>query len=448
MVHTFKINNNDYIFDVESSSLFKADELVLLVLKHYFEGVEQPLLSKYSNEDIDSVLQELTKLKEDGCLYAECPKETSIQFDGEVKALCIHICHDCNLTCGYCFADGGTFCGERESMSLETGKKAIDFLISRSGKRKNLEVDFFGGEPLLNLEVIKKIVSYARAKESEHNKLFKFTVTTNAILLDEKNIEYFNAEMDNVVVSVDGRKSVHDNMRKRLNGKGSYDTVIKKALMFKKLRGNKSYFIRGTFTSKNLDFSEDVLSLAKLGFEQLSIEPVVLSENHPLAIKSEHITQINAEYEKLAKHYIEMRKKDETWFNFFHFMIDLENSPCLKKKLTGCGAGSEYLAVTPNGDIYPCHQFAGNEKYRIGSVIDNSPLNEDLRKVFMGSNLLTKPHCADCSAKYFCSGGCAANSIKYGGGIDKPHKESCAMMVKRFETALAVYSEERLQNND
>lgn len=441
MVHTFQFEDNYYIYDVESGSFLKADKLMHLLVSEI--NGQKPDFSEYSEHEIAEAKAELDKAAEQGLLFAEQPKSAPISFTGEVKALCVHICHDCNLACSYCFAGGGTFCGGREIMDVKTGKAAIDFLLNKSGTRKNLEVDFFGGEPLLNLDAIKEIVAYARGLEGQTGKKFKFTVTTNALLLNDEITEYFNKEMDNVVISIDGRKSVHDDTRKTVGGKGSYDTVMKKAKAFRRLRGDKSYYIRGTFTSKNLDFTEDVLSIADNGFDQVSIEPVVLSDNDPLAIREQHIEAINKEYDKLAKEYIKRRQSDKTWFNFFHFMIDLKSSPCLKKKLTGCGAGTEYLAVTPNGDIYPCHQFAGEKDYRIGSVFE-STLNEDIRSGFAGSNLLTKPHCQNCFAKYFCSGGCAANSIKYGGGIDLPHKTSCEMMKKRFEAALAVYAAENM----
>ena len=320
-------------------------------------------------------------------------------------------------------------------MSLDVALKAIDMIVSKSANRHNLEVDFFGGEPLLNFDVVKKTVEYARSIEKAHNKNFRFTITTNAMLLNDEIIDFFNKEMYNVVVSIDGRRSVHDCVRKTASGKGSFDTAIKNALRFKQLRKGQ-YYIRGTYTALNKDFSKDVLFLNDLGFDQLSIEPVVLPENHRLAIKKEDIEQLKAEYDKLAEAYVE-RRKGEKWFNFFHFMLDIYNGPCESKRLVGCGAGNDYLAVAPNGNIYPCHQFDGEKDYVIGNVLDGT-FNTEIPKFFAENNLLKKDKCRNCWAKYYCSGGCAANAIKYGGGINKPYELSCELMRKRIECAIAV----------
>lgn len=349
--------------------------------------------------------------------------------------MCLNVSHLCNLRCEYCFADGGTYNGAAENMSLDVARKAIDMIVSKSANRHNLEVDFFGGEPLLNFDVVKKTVEYARSIEKAHNKNFRFTITTNAMLLNDEIIDFFNKEMYNVVVSIDGRRSVHDCVRKTASGKGSFDTAIKNALRFKQLRKGQ-YYIRGTYTALNKDFSQDVLFLNDLGFDQLSIEPVVLPENHRLAIKKEDSEQLKAEYDKLAEAYVE-RRKGEKWFNFFHFMLDIYNGPCESKRLVGCGAGNDYVAVAPNGNIYPCHQFDGEKDYVIGNVLDGT-FNTEIPKFFAENNLLKKDKCRNCWAKYYCSGGCAANAIKYGGGINKPYELSCELMRKRIECAIAV----------
>lgn len=428
MVHTFKFNDNYFIYDVESGSAFIADKLVYDLLTFgKAEGGER---------ETAEAKKEIEELKRSGLLFAGAPQVFPAISNGEIKALCLHICHDCNLKCEYCFGEGGTFHGKREHMSVDVAKAAVDFLIEKSGNRKNLEIDFFGGEPLLNFETVRETVKYAREREKSCGKLFKFTLTTNALLLDDEVTGFLNREMDNVVVSIDGRRQVHDGVRKTINSKGSYDTVMKKAKRFRSLRGDKSYYIRGTFTAKNLDFSKDVLHLNDEGFDQISVEPVVLGGGE-LEIRPEHLEKIFSEYELLAKEYTERRKGDK-WFNFFHFMIDLKDGPCLKKRLTGCGAGDEYLAVAPSGDIYPCHQFVGRREYLIGTVFEKT-LSEDIRRFFSSSSLLTKEDCKGCFAKYFCGGGCAANNIFYGGGIDKPFELSCRMMRKRFECALAAY---------
>lgn len=428
MVHAFEFDGKYFVYDVESGSAFISDKLVYQLLK----GKE----AEGSHEEIGQAKREIGQLKEQGLLFADPPALEAIKPGGQVKALCLHVCHDCNLRCEYCFGEGGTFGGKRERMNAATACAAIDFLIEKSGDRKNLEVDFFGGEPLLNFEVVKDAVSYARMREKECGKLFKFTLTTNALLLSDETADFLNREMDNVVISLDGRKHVHDAMRKTAGLKGSYDIAMENARRFKRLRGDKSYYVRGTFTAKNLDFSKDVLHLADEGFDQISIEPVVTGDGE-LAIKRKHLSQIFSEYELLAKEYI-LRRRTGKWFNFFHFMVDLDGGPCLKKRLTGCGAGCEYLAIAPSGDIYPCHQFVGKRQYLMGDVFSKS-VNEGIRQVFASSSLLSKEECKGCFAKYFCSGGCAANNSFYGGGIDKPYKLSCEMMRKRFECALAIY---------
>lgn len=444
MVHSFKYKyqtkTHYFLWDSESGSLHNVDYTAFLIAKNMFR---QELFTedKHAFESIDKVVAqeteaELNELKLEGALDSPCDVFQSEKAVGEIKALCLHVCHDCNLRCRYCFADEGTYrTRNKEFLTLEVGIKAIDFLIARSGKRTNLEVDFFGGEPLMNLDVVKGVVEYARHQEKLTGKKFNFTMTTNCVLLDEKNIEWLNKEMHNVVLSIDGRKEVNDAVRKTPNGKGSFDVVLKNAQAFRAVRGDKSYYVRGTFTARNLDFSKDVLALSKLGFDQISVEPVV-TDIEDLKIKEEHLPQIVAEYEKLATQYLEARSGDG-WFNFFHFMIDLSGGPCVKKRLTGCGSGCEYLSVTPNGNIYPCHQFAEKPEYLMGSVLDNT-LDLGVSAIFARNIVTNKHECDNCFAKYYCSGGCVANNLNFAGDMNIPYKITCAMMKKRLELSLAI----------
>ena len=353
-----------------------------------------------------------------------------------VKALCLHIAHDCNLACKYCFAQEGEYHGRRALMSLEVGKKAIDFLIANSGNRKNLEVDFFGGEPLMNWEVVKGIVKYGRSKEEQYNKRFRFTLTTNGVLLNDEIMEYCNKEMSNVVLSLDGRKEVNDAMRPFRNGKGSYDLIVPKFQKFADSRNQDKYYVRGTFTRHNLDFSKDVLHFADLGFKQLSVEPVVAMSEEEYAIRESDLPQILEQYDKLAVEYVN-RKKVGKGFNFFHFMIDLEQGPCVAKRLAGCGSGTEYLAVTPWGDLYPCHQFVGEEDFLLGNV-DMGVTNLKIRDEFKLCNVYAKDKCRDCFAKFYCSGGCAANSYKFHDSITDAYEIGCEMQRKRIECAIMI----------
>ena len=440
MVHAFSFEGRNFLYDVNSGSLHVCDEAAFFVAQKRGgkdvlppAGVTAAALAR-AQTDVESLAAE-------GMLFSP---EISADFDskpGDLKALCLHISHNCNLTCGYCFADGGSYRGCAADMPFDVAKRAVDMLMQRSGGRKNLEIDFFGGEPLLNLETVKRTVDYAKERALREDKQFKFTLTTNGLLLSDSTIDYLCAEMENVVLSIDGRQEVHDRVRRTRAGGGSFDLILDKFLRFKQARGDKSYYVRGTFTSQNLDFCEDVLFLNDLGFDQISVEPVVLPYGHELAIKEHHLPQIAREYEKLARIYLE-RRKTEKWFSFFHFVIDLENGPCLKKRLTGCGAGGEYLAVTPSGEIYPCHQFAEDSGFLTGNVHDGA-LDEGVRGTFCASSLLTKPDCQNCFAKYHCSGGCAANSIHYAGGINRAHTVTCEMMKKRTELALAIYAIEK-----
>ena len=353
-----------------------------------------------------------------------------------VKALCLHIAHDCNLACQYCFAEEGEYHGRRALMSFEVGKKALDFLIANSGNRRNLEVDFFGGEPLMNWEVVKQLVEYGRSKEKEYNKNFRFTMTTNGVLLNDEIMEYCNREMSNVVLSLDGRKEVNDKMRPFRGGKGSFDLIVPKFQKFAEMRGDRDYYVRGTFTRHNLDFSKDVMEFADLGFRSMSIEPVVAKPEEEYAIREEDLPQIMEEYDHLAEEYIK-RKKEGRGFNFFHFNIDLNQGPCVAKRLSGCGSGTEYLAVTPWGDLNPCHQFVGQEEFLLGNV-DTGVTNERIRDEFKLCNVYAKDKCRDCFARFYCSGGCAANSYNFHGSITDAYDIGCAMQKKRIECAIMI----------
>lgn len=441
MVHVFKYKDYNYIYDSGSGSLHECDGKTYAYLAHMLGQTEQaPDLTK---EELSEIEGDIAALKAQGLLFKQ---ETAARppKSNEVKALCIHICHDCNLRCRYCFADEGAYHSAREFMSEETAKKAIDFLIENSGNRKVLEVDFFGGEPLMCLDTIKNVVYYAKEKAAARGKKFLFTTTTNALLLNEEAIEFFNAEMENVVLSLDGRKQVHDAIRKTVNGKGSYDFVINNIKNFVKSRGDKHYYVRGTFTAKNLDFSKDVLFLADNGFDSISMEPVV-TDIDDLAIKEEHIPEILKEYERLCDEYLERYARGEG-FNFFHFNVDLEGGPCLSKRVSACGAGNEYFSVAPNGDIYPCHQFVGDEKFKMGNV-NGGALNADIRSTFAENCLFTREKCDKCFAKYICSGGCSANNYHFEGDMNKPYGVTCEMMKKRIECGMHVLARKRELKN-
>lgn len=434
MVHVFNYKDKYYIYDSGSGSLHECDKETADYTKAKYEGTGT--VPDLSAEKIAEIESDLNALKEQGLFLKEEIKTFPLKSH-EVKALCLHVCHDCNLRCRYCFADEGAYHSAREFMSEETAKKAIDFLIENSGKRKVLEVDFFGGEPLMCLQTIKNVVAYAREKAG---KKFLFTTTTNALLLDDDAIDFFNREMENVVLSLDGRKEVHDAIRKTVNGKGSFDCVIDRVKKFVRSRGDKSYYVRGTFTAKNLDFSEDVIFLAENGFDSISMEPVV-TDIADLAIKDGHLPQICKEYERLCERYLEKHEKGEG-FNFFHFNIDLEGGVCLQKKVSACGAGNEYFSVVPNGDIYPCHQFAGDKDFLMGNVFEGK-LNDKVRSKFASSCLFTREDCGNCFAKFICSGGCAANNYHFEGDINKPYKVTCEMMKKRIECGMHVLAKKK-----
>ncbi len=428
MVHTFGLLNRLFALDTESGSFFEIDPIVKAII----DGDD---MSPFSSCEIAEAKTEIERLKSDGVLFAPQVKAELPPFNPVIKAMCLNVSHNCNLACEYCFADGGTYNDERKTMSYDTAKAAIDMLVEMSGTRRNLEVDFFGGEPMLGFEVVKKTVLYARSIEKERGKNFRFTITTNAYRLNDEDIDFFNEQMYNVVISIDGRKEVHNRVRKTVGGKDSFDDVIKNALRFKERRKGQ-YYVRGTFTRYNLDFCSDVLFLNDLGFDQLSIEPVVLKPESPMSIREQDLPRIIAEYDKLAEEYIARRKTDK-WFNFFHFMIDIDNAPCAVKRLKGCGAGGEYAAVAPDGTVYPCHQFDGIKSVALGNVFDGIN-NDELRKKFYYCSVPTKTDCSECWAKYYCSGGCMANSFKFNGDINMPYKPACELMKKRVECALAI----------
>lgn len=435
MVHTFSFKNKHYIYDTGSGSLHECDENTA----HYLRG--EPI--SVSENELREILSDIEHLKEQNLLYAEETKERPVKRS-QMKALCLHICHDCNMRCRYCFADEGAYHQKREMMSLETAKAAVDMLIRESGERKVLEIDFFGGEPFMNFSVIRDTVYYAKAEAEKRGKRFLFTTTTNALLLNDEIIKFCNEEMENVVLSIDGRKEVHDAIRKTVNGKGSFDIVIEKIKTFVKARGDRHYYVRGTFTAKNLDFSKDVLFLADSGFDSISMEPVV-TEIDDLQIKEEHLPAIEREYEVLAERYLEYERAGKG-FNFFHFNVDLEGGPCLEKRVSACGAGNEYFSVVPSGDIYPCHQFAGDSRFLMGNVFAGE-INAEIRSRFAQSCLFTRKKCEDCFAKFICSGGCSANNFHYNGSIDEPYAMTCAMMKKRVECALHILAERKSCEN-
>lgn len=457
MIHQYKNNGYYIILDVNSGSVHSADALLYDAVeilsgivpdmetpapltKEQEQAVRTALAGRYEAAEILEVLEEIQALIDAEELFtADVYKNYVMDFKKRqtvVKALCLHIAHDCNLACKYCFAEEGEYHGRRALMSFEVGKKALDFLIANSGNRVNLEVDFFGGEPLMNWDVVKQLVEYGRSREKECNKKFRFTITTNGVLLNDEIMDFCNREMSNVVLSLDGRKEVNDRMRPFRNGSGSYDLIVPKFQKFAESRGTKDYFVRGTFTRNNLDFSKDVLHFADLGFKKLSIEPVVADPKEPYSIREEDLPQIMEEYDRLAKEFIK-RKKEGRGFQFFHFMIDLNQGPCVAKRLSGCGSGTEYLAVTPWGDFYPCHQFVGMEDFLLGNV-DEGITNTKVRDEFKLCNVYAREKCRDCFARFYCSGGCAANAYNFSGDITGAYEIGCAMQKKRIECAIMI----------
>ena len=464
MIHQYKNSGLNIVMDIESGSVHVVDDIVYDIVHALdamdsvsdfrkvsdgevkasdfseLEGYLKFMLSKYNDEDIEEAYNEVKELIEGERLFTDdIYKDFVMDFKKRttvVKALCLHIAHDCNLACKYCFADEGEYHGKRELMSYEVGKKALDFLVANSGSRTNLEVDFFGGEPLMNFEVVKQLVKYGRSLEEPNNKKFRFTLTTNGVLLDDDILEFANKEMSNLVLSLDGRKEVHDLMRPRRGGQGSYDTVVPKFIKAAESRNQMNYYVRGTYTRNNLDFAKDVIHMADLGFEQISVEPVVADKSESYAIREEDIDTLIKQYDELTAEMIK-RKKEGKPFNFFHFMIDLSGGPCDAKRLSGCGSGTEYLAVSPSGELYPCHQFMGMKDFLLGNV-DEGVIRTDIRDEFKLCNVYAKEKCKNCFAKFYCSGGCAANSYNFSGSINGTYEIGCELQKKRIECAIAL----------
>ena len=450
MIHQYKLNNYNIVLDTYSGAIHTVDDLAYDIISLYKEKTEEEIvnlmLKKYKNdstitrEEIISCIEDIKELEKNGKLFSKDIYE-NYAFDfknrkTEIKALCLHVAHTCNLNCEYCFASQGKYHGERALMSYEVGKHALDFLIENSGNRHNLEVDFFGGEPLMNFEVVKKLVEYARKQEKIYNKNFRFTLTTNGLLINDEIIDFVNKEMSNVVLSLDGRKEVHDHLRKTITGEGSYDIIIPKFKKLVEARKGKNYYIRGTFTHNNVDFLKDILHMADLGFKELSMEPVVCAPNEPYALTEQDLPIIKEQYELLAKEMIK-RDSENNGFTFYHYMLDLTHGPCIYKRISGCGSGTEYLAVTPWGDLYPCHQFVGDEKFKLGDIY-NGITNTKIRDEFKLCNAYARPECKDCWAKLYCSGGCAANSYHATGSVLGTYKYGCELLKKRIECAIMI----------
>ncbi len=453
MIHQYKNNGYNIVLDVNSGSVHVVDDVVYDVIpvveQALAEGVSEEEIQRrvltecggsYPEEEVQDALWQVMELKEAGMLYTQDIYEDYIidfkKRETVVKALCLHIAHDCNLACKYCFAEEGEYHGRRALMSEEVGKKALDFLVKNSGNRVNLEVDFFGGEPLLNWQVVKNLVAYGRSLEEPFHKKFRFTLTTNGILLNEEVMEFVNREMSNVVLSIDGRREVNDRMRPYRGGQGSYDAIVPKFQKLAESRNQMNYYVRGTFTRYNKDFSKDVAHLADLGFEQISVEPVVAEPECDYALREEDLPELLEEYDRLALELLN-RRKEGKGVNFFHFMIDLEGGPCVAKRLSGCGSGTEYLAVTPWGDLYPCHQFVGQEEFLMGNV-EEGILRPDIRDEFKTCNVYAKEKCRNCFAKFYCSGGCAANSQHFHGKINDVYELGCKLQRKRIECAIMI----------
>ena len=451
MIHQYKLNGCNIVLDVYSGSVHLVDEVAYDIIA-LFETTPQEeivarMLAKYGHrEDVDEgeireCLADIQALKDAGKLFSQdlwrdVEQEAFEHTKPVLKAMCLHVAHTCNLNCDYCFASQGNYHGDRALMSFEVGKQALDFLIANSGSRVNLEVDFFGGEPLMNWQVVKDLVAYARSQEPIHHKNFRFTLTTNGILLDDEVTDFCNKEMHNVVLSLDGRKEVHDRLRKNLAGLGSYDIILPKFQRFVQRRGDRSYYMRGTFTHDNVDFTHDIFHMADLGFTELSMEPVVSPPGEPWALTDEDLPKLFQQYEILAQ---EMLKREEEGrpFTFYHYMLDLTGGPCIYKRLSGCGSGTEYVAVTPWGDLYPCHQFVGEEKYKLGDIW-NGITNEAIRQEFRSCNAYSRPDCRDCWARLYCSGGCAANAYHATGSISGVYHQGCELFKKRIECAIML----------
>ena len=450
MVHQYKLNGYNIVLDTASGSVHAVDEVAYDIIEMYKEKTAEEIVSvileKYkgqedvTREDVLLCINDVRELEAAGKLFSE-DKYESLAYtyknnSNVIKAMCLHVAHTCNLNCSYCFASQGKYQGDRAVMSYEVGKRAFDFLIEKSGSRRNLEVDFFGGEPLMNWDVVKKLVAYARSIEKEHNKNFRFTLTTNGMLIDDEVIDFLNKEMSNVVLSLDGRKEVNDHFRKDYKGNGSYDKIVPKFLRLVEARGGKNYYVRGTYTHNNTDFTNDILHMADLCFTELSMEPVVCPPGDPYALTEEDLPKLFEQYELLAEEMIK-RKREGRGFTFYHYMLDLKNGPCIYKRITGCGSGTEYVSVTPWGELYPCHQFVGDEKYSLGNIWDGIT-NTVVQDEFRSCNAYAREECRDCWAKLYCSGGCAANAYHATGNINGIYKYGCELFKKRIECAVMI----------
>lgn len=447
MIHKYSLNGYNIVMDTNSGAVHIFDDAPFAILDYLDNSVpdEPPkamlngLKDRYDEKTLREGYEEIRELYKKDQLYSsdEYGKFASMLKNAPIKSMCLNVSHDCNLRCRYCFAAQGDFGGERMLMPYHVAKSAIDFLIKHSGSRHNLELDFFGGEPLMNFDVVKKTVAYARSIEKQNNKNFRFTITTNGLMLNDDSIDFINREMSNCILSLDGRKEVNDRLRVRVDGSGCYDAIVPKFQELVSRRPkDKDYYVRGTFSKYNLDFVDDIQHYLDLGFNEISVEPVVSDKRLDYAIQEEDLPRIFEEYDRLSKMIIDRTKAGKP-FDFFHFMIDLNQGPCAIKRLRGCSCGNEYVAVTPTGDIYPCHQFVGNEEWKMGSVLDDT-LDQNMKDRFALTNVYTKPECLNCWAKFYCSGGCNANNMEYEGNIRKPHTISCKLEKKRLECAVMI----------
>ena len=461
MIHCYKLGGMNIVLDICSGSVHVVDEVAYDIIEMYEhkakEEIVAEILQKYPNradvtrQDIEDCFADIEELREEGRLFTPdtfAPMADTLKkkTSGVVKALCLHVAHTCNLNCAYCFASQGKYQGERAIMSLEVGKRALDFLIENSAGRRNLEVDFFGGEPMMNFDMVKELVAYARKREKEAKKNFRFTFTTNGVLIDDEMIDFVNREMSNVVLSLDGRKEIHDRYRVDYAGNGSWEKIVPKFQKLVEARGNKNYYMRGTFTHANPDFLKDIEEMLRLGFTELSMEPVVCAPEDPSALTEEDMPIVFEQYEKLAELML-ARHREGRPFTFYHYMIDLKGGPCIYKRVSGCGSGTEYMAVTPWGDLYPCHQFVGEEKFKLGNIwdgVDNTAIQDE----FASCNVYSRPECADCWAKLYCSGGCAANAYHATGAITGVYKYGCELFKKRMECAIMLEAAKTLEDEE
>ncbi|MBP3411655.1 MAG: thioether cross-link-forming SCIFF peptide maturase [Oscillospiraceae bacterium] len=455
MIHCYKLGGMNIVLDIYSGSVHVVDEVAYDIIEQYEQGdkaqIKARILETYdhvSEAEIDECFSQIEELKQAGKLYAPdtfAPMAGTLKQKtaGVVKALCLHVAHTCNLNCSYCFASQGEYQGDRAVMSFEVGKQALDFLIENSHGRRNLEVDFFGGEPLMNFDVVKQLVAYARQREKECGKNFRFTLTTNGILINEDVIDFSNREMSNVVLSLDGRKEIHDRYRVDYAGKGSWERIVPKFQQLVQARGNKNYYMRGTFTHANPDFLKDIEEMLSLGFTELSMEPVVCAPDAPSALTKEDLPVVLEQYEKLAELMLQRHREGKP-FTFYHYMIDLKGGPCIYKRVSGCGSGTEYMAVTPWGDLYPCHQFVGEERFKLGDVW-KGVTNHEIQNEFASCNVYSRPECKDCWAKLYCSGGCAANAYHATGAITGVYEYGCELFRKRMECAIMLEAAKTLE---